>query len=164
MRQAAENGGEPQQNAADCGSRAQPRAGAESESESEYESEYVGKRACARETDADFDRFWAEYPNKVKKPNAKRAWDKLKPEAELVSRIMHGLARWKDSDQWTRDDGRFIPHPATWLNGRQWEDEVQPRRAIASVNAQRYSQRDYSDEDEEATARMLAMMHGGQAG
>jgi hypothetical protein len=30
------------------------------------------------------------------------------------------------SEQWRRDDGRFIPHPATWLNQRRWEDEAEP--------------------------------------
>ena len=71
---------------------------------------------------------------------------------------MHGLARWKDSDQWTRDDGRFIPHPATWLNGRQWEDEVQPRRTINPMSAHNFPERDYSNEDEEARQRMYEMI------
>jgi hypothetical protein len=24
--------------------------------------------------------------------------------------------------RWLEDNGRFIPYPATWLNGRRWED------------------------------------------
>lgn len=32
----------------------------------------------------------------------------------------------KKSDQWQRDNGQYIPYPATWLNGRRWEDEIQP--------------------------------------
>ena len=27
------------------------------------------------------------------------------------------------SEQWLKDEGRYIPHPATWINGRRWEDE-----------------------------------------
>ena len=29
----------------------------------------------------------------------------------------------KESDQWTRDDGQFIPLPATYLNQGRWKDE-----------------------------------------
>jgi len=36
---------------------------------------------------------------------------------------MAGLERSKVSEQWQRDGGQFIPHPATWLNGRRWEDQ-----------------------------------------
>ena len=30
----------------------------------------------------------------------------------------------KASEQWTREGGRYIPNPATWLNGGRWEDEM----------------------------------------
>ena len=30
------------------------------------------------------------------------------------------------TEQWQRDKGRFIPHPATFLNGRRWEDVLDP--------------------------------------
>ena len=33
--------------------------------------------------------------------------------------------RWrKIADDWEKDDGRFIPHPSTWLNAHGWEDEA----------------------------------------
>ena len=115
-------------------------------------------RARARESDPAFDAFWSEYPNKANKPRARKEWDRLKPEAELVAQIMQGLARWKQSDQWTRDDGRFIQHPATWLHGRQWEDEVHQRRHIRTVTAQEYEQRDYSGVQDELMARQDAEM------
>jgi hypothetical protein len=53
-----------------------------------------------------------------------KAWMKLKPDEELFEKIMTGLSRWAKSTDWLRDDGQFIPYPATWLNGRRWEDEV----------------------------------------
>lgn len=127
-----------------CNQMIPSRARAESESESNPNPNPNPKKA--RGDDPAFETFWAEYPKKVKKPNAQRVWASLKPEAELVARIMQGLARWKQSDQWTRDDGRFIPHPATWLNNRQWEDEVQTRKAAKSPAAQSYGQREYSSE------------------
>ena len=45
-------------------------------------------------------------------------------DAELMERILQALALQKRSEQWTREDGRFVPHPATWINQRRWEDEM----------------------------------------
>lgn len=70
----------------------------------------------------EFEDFWTEYPRKVAKTTAYRAWQKLNPPVEEV---IAGLRAYKDSDQWTRDNGRYIPHPATWLNQKRWEDEVE---------------------------------------
>jgi len=33
----------------------------------------------------------------------------------------------KRSRQWVESDGKYIPHPATWLNQGRWDDEVDPR-------------------------------------
>ena len=71
-----------------------------------------------------FDLFWSAYPKKVAKQDAMKAWLKLKPDGELVGKIMDGIARWKSSEDWTRENGRYIPHAATWLNGKRWEDEI----------------------------------------
>lgn len=70
-----------------------------------------------------FPQFWAAYPKKTAKQNAQRAWKKLGVTAELFRAIMAGLTQAKASSQWQREDGRYIPYPATWLNGRRWEDE-----------------------------------------
>lgn len=73
--------------------------------------------------------FWAAYPKKVAKLDAKKAWDRLAPDAGAVSAIMQGLARLKQSDQWTRDEGRYICNPSTFINQRRWEDETGPADA-----------------------------------
>lgn len=78
----------------------------------------------------DFDRFWAAYPRKVAKPDAARAFAKLAPHPDLVDRMLAALAWQCRSEGWTREGGRFVPHPATWLNARRWEDEP-PRPALA---------------------------------
>jgi hypothetical protein len=72
-----------------------------------------------------FAAFWTAYPKKVAKPEAMKAWIKAAPDAELAEQIMAGLARAKQSKDWTKDDGQYIPHPTTWLNQRRWEDEVE---------------------------------------
>ncbi len=71
-----------------------------------------------------FVEFYGAYPKKRAKQDAMKAWMKLKPDEELFEKIMTGLSRWAKSTDWLRDDGQFIPYPATWLNGRRWEDEV----------------------------------------
>jgi hypothetical protein len=105
-----------------------------------------------------FEDFWTEYPRKVSKQDAITAWKKLKPDGNLLDDIMTGLMKHKNSDQWNRDDGRYIPYPATWLNKRKWEDEIQPnipkkeppaQRPAKTVVAQQYEQRDYSGETDD---------------
>lgn len=73
-----------------------------------------------------FDQFWKEYPKKQAKQDAVRAWGKIKPDGSLFTLIMDGLGRAKKSKQWVEG---FILNPATFLNGRRWEDEyteIQP--------------------------------------
>ena len=116
------------------------------------------EKECKEKDYSLFDRFWSAWPKKVKKPEAMRAFEKLNVDEALLTAIMAGMEKWKKSDQWTRDGGRYVPNPATWLNNRQWEDEVsetavKPRTVIA----QAYSQRDYTGEDEEALRRWAEM-------
>jgi hypothetical protein len=67
--------------------------------------------------------FWAAYPRKEAKGRAVRAWQKIHPTAELRARMLEAVGRQKRSAKWLEENGRFIPHPATWLNDRRWEDE-----------------------------------------
>ena len=69
-----------------------------------------------------FAEFWSAYPRKVSKAAAQKAWAKLNPGA-LLPELLAALERQKAGDDWSKDGGRFIPHPATWINGRRWEDE-----------------------------------------
>ena len=74
--------------------------------------------------DADgFDEFWAAYPRKVGKGDALKAWKKIKPSGELRSRISAAIEAAKGCEQWQRENGRFIPNPATWLNQERWDDD-----------------------------------------
>lgn len=72
-----------------------------------------------------FTEFWDAYPRKVAKQRALLAWKKIKPDAELHERIMLAVCAQKKSAQWQREHGQYIPHPATWLNGGQWDDETE---------------------------------------
>lgn len=72
-----------------------------------------------------FARFWKLYPRKVGKDKAEKAWAKLKLTQALFDQILKALAKHALTPGWTKDNGQFIPHASTWLNGKRWEDEVE---------------------------------------
>ena len=67
-----------------------------------------------------FERFWKAYPCHKDKVSARREWDKLKPDRELMQVMSAALARAKTSDTWQRGIG--IPYACRWLSHRRWED------------------------------------------
>ncbi len=71
-----------------------------------------------------FAEFWKEYPRKVAKAKAEKAWESVKPTDEVFEKIMQAVRRQKLSEQWRKDNGQYIPHPTTWLNQKRWEDEI----------------------------------------
>jgi len=80
-------------------------------------------------SDSAFEAFWSAYPKKVAKPAALRAWKAAKLVNGDFERAMAALEAQKGSEDWTKDGGRFVPHPATWLNQRRFEDQaVQPAK------------------------------------
>lgn len=83
-----------------------------------------------------FEGFWRMYPLKKSKQAAIRAWDLLHPDDKLLAVMGHALQRQLDSREWQRklreEGGQGIPYPATWINGRRWEDEAQPTKAEAA--------------------------------
>lgn len=72
-----------------------------------------------------FEEFWELYPRKANKVRARAAFNALNVTDDLFATMMDGLERWKTSRQW--QDTNFIPYPATWLHGKQWEDEDIPQ-------------------------------------
>jgi hypothetical protein len=75
--------------------------------------------------DDGFANFWERYPKKAAKPRALKEWKKINPAGQVLVELMAGLEKQKVSSDWLKDGGQFIPHPATWLNSRRWEDEIQ---------------------------------------
>lgn len=73
----------------------------------------------------EFESLWKEYPKKVGKGGAYRAWNKIKPDKATLDRMIESVRSQKKSEQWKREGGQFIPNPETWLNQRRWEDEVE---------------------------------------
>lgn len=68
-----------------------------------------------------FEAFWRYFPRGEGKAKARQAWNKLKPDDELIATIARALQRQKASPDWQRGIG--IPYASTYLNQRRWEDE-----------------------------------------
>lgn len=71
-----------------------------------------------------FDKFWQAYPKKVSKKQAQKSWKKINPSLELFERILKALEMVKQTEQWKKDNGKYVPYPATWLNQERWTDEI----------------------------------------
>lgn len=70
-----------------------------------------------------FERFWQFYSANVRSENrqgAVRAWDKLKPNDDLINLMGWALMQQLKSDTWKRGIG--LMYASSWLNGRRWED------------------------------------------
>jgi len=94
----------------------------EEEREEEVEEEkekniHQPKQVRSKDTKSDlFDKFWLGYPRKVGKGAAEKAWIKA-VQGTQAQTIIDSLGSHKFSE-----DINYIPHPATWLNQRRWED------------------------------------------
>lgn len=134
------------------------------EKEKENNNENTKTRAREEKTPPGFDRFWESYPRKTAKQEAIKAFEKLKPDAMLIETMVKAVERQKQSAQWQEDGGRYIPHPATWINQRRWEDVLPAKgpEKLKVVNAAKYDQREYHESDFEendaALLREAAMM------
>lgn len=80
-----------------------------------------------------FAEFWHDYPRKVAKADARKAWTRAVKTTDPRA-ILDGLAAHRPA--LLAAEPRYRPHPATWLNGRRWEDPAgqhdepeQPRSA-----------------------------------
>lgn len=71
-----------------------------------------------------FDAFYAAYPLHKGRAKAEKAWQSIAPDEALCERIMQAVKAQTASAEWKRENGKFIPHPTSWLNGKRWEDEV----------------------------------------
>lgn len=70
----------------------------------------------------EFDRFWAIYPRKLAKGDARKAWQQTAKIRPALNALLKAVYAAKASEQWMKEGGSFIPYPATWLRQERWED------------------------------------------
>lgn len=71
----------------------------------------------------DFDRFWEAYPRKVGKKKARASWTKAEG-LPPIDALLVILEAHKKQVSWREENGKYIPHPGTWLNQARWEDDL----------------------------------------
>jgi hypothetical protein len=67
--------------------------------------------------------FWPAYPRKDAKAEARRAWNRRRPD---LATCLAALEWQRKRPEWLTPaaDGRStIPLPASWINGERWNDE-----------------------------------------
>jgi hypothetical protein len=69
-----------------------------------------------------FDEFWKAYPRKKKKGDARKAWQQTAPIRPPLEKLIRAVIVARATKDWTKDDGEFVPYPATWLRAECWED------------------------------------------
>jgi len=78
-------------------------------------------------TPESFAAFYALFPRKVARKSAEKAWARVATSEALIEQIMAGLkAQLPELLKTYKRDRSMVPHPATWLNGRRFEDEQAP--------------------------------------
>lgn len=87
------------------------------------------------DADGEFEKFWSTYPRKTAKQAALKAFRKINPDADLLAFILKSIAAHTQTEQWRRD---VIPHAATWLNHRRWEDELGRAARPKDTSCQRF--------------------------
>ena len=81
----------------------------------------------------EFDAFWTQYPRKIGKDAARRAYAKAMKKT-TAEKIAAGVEHLRI--QVAGKDQQFTPHPATWLNAGRWDDETTTPAAARNVPAQ----------------------------
>jgi hypothetical protein len=81
----------------------------------------VGRKKLVPLPTAQFATFWDSYPRKVNKPGALRSWRAQGCDRHLID-IMKDMNRRMLNGEWTKDYGRYVPHPTTYINQRRWEE------------------------------------------
>jgi hypothetical protein len=107
---------------------------------------YRDKTKTSRPAGADFDSWYEAYPKHEARNDAERAWGKL-TDAEQVECVRRSPA-WNAAKVGT--ERKFLPMPATYLNGRRWRDDVTPQ--VASGRSAKLSSEGSSHARDRATA------------
>ncbi len=94
--------------------------------------------------------FWEAYPRKA--GNKQKALQAFKKADVSLDVLLEAIEAQKNTPQWQKDGGQFIPYPTTWLNGRRWEDEISSAKP---------TERQIDDDEIAAIRRLMGTEIGG---
>ncbi len=87
----------------------------EEEEEVEVEKETIGH------FNQPWNDFWEIWPKKVAKEAARKAWKKLSAKDRVAA--IKDVEQRRDCEEWAKNNYQFCLNPATYLNGKRWNDE-----------------------------------------
>lgn len=76
-----------------------------------------------------FEAFWEYYRTHARgedRQGAVKAWDKLRPDDQLIDTMARALQEQVRSELWR--EGKGIPYAKTWLNNQRWTDRPKAPR------------------------------------
>ncbi len=106
----------------------------EGEEKKALEQQAARKIAPAK-TPSRFAEFWSVYPVKKGRADAEAKWKSRKLDAIADTIIADVKRRIAEDRQWR--DG-YVPHGSTYVNGRGWEDAIEPGRNAANSETPDY--------------------------
>ena len=84
-----------------------------------------------------FDDWWKQYPKKVGKIDAQKAYRAAIKQGATPQALLDGLRRHNANWKAANTERQYIPNPASWLRKGRWEDELDapsPSQAAPAVN------------------------------
>lgn len=83
-----------------------------------------------KENEKQFETFWNLYPRKINKKKSKQIFLSLSKKSDFdLSFVMSQLKKQTEQQGWIKENGKWVPHPTTWLNNEKWNDEVEDNGA-----------------------------------
>jgi len=92
--------------------------------------------------------FYSIYPRKEGKKEAFDAWRKLDLTNGLKEKIFKAISAQGKYRKVLAEKDQFVPewpYPATWLNGRRWEDEIESEKSWAEKRIEKQQEGKYND-------------------
>ncbi len=76
------------------------------------------------QAEKDFETFYEAYPKHKGRKDALKAFTTLYSELPEIDELVVITKKFAKSDDCKKDNGQFIPYPATWLRKGMWDDEI----------------------------------------
>ncbi|MDA7768954.1 helix-turn-helix domain-containing protein [Porticoccaceae bacterium] len=81
-----------------------------------------------------FNFFFEQYPKQVGRKQALVEWNKLNLTEKDLNKIIINITDRLTQGVWSLETKQFIPHPANYLSGEQWDDELISRNKYEQHN------------------------------
>jgi len=116
-----------------AGGKAKAEAHAKANGEADAETSAPRPATNGRQVSADFDAWWAAWPNKVGKKPARKAYAVARKTVDADT-LLNGVAAYVRG----KPQDRPWLNPQTWLNQARWEDEhgsstAKPKTGVAAL-------------------------------